>query len=100
MLLGLVNGGLGLQLTGASNALIIAYGVVGGIVFGVYFAGAMMGSLRRMKSDRERQNHGPNKESIALRNSPQSSSPPMSAPPPRRPYNGYSGDAERRERYV
>ena len=36
MILGAINGGLGLQLAGDSGNLKIAYGVVAGVVFSVY----------------------------------------------------------------
>lgn len=41
MMIGIVNGGIGLQLASASTGLIVAYSVVGVIVFLMYIAGAV-----------------------------------------------------------
>ncbi|CVK97718.1 related to cellobiose dehydrogenase [Fusarium mangiferae] len=49
MILGIVNGGLGLQLAGASMKLIIGYGVVGLVTFLMYTAGAVRKMLRGAK---------------------------------------------------
>ncbi|KAH7151138.1 hypothetical protein DER46DRAFT_689903, partial [Fusarium sp. MPI-SDFR-AT-0072] len=49
MILGIVNGGLGLQLAGASMKLIIGYGIVGLVTFLMYTAGAVRKMLRGPK---------------------------------------------------
>ncbi|KAG5801511.1 hypothetical protein H9Q71_013905 [Fusarium xylarioides] len=49
MILGIVNGGLGLQLAGASVKLIIGYAVVGLVTFLMYTAGAVRKMLRGSK---------------------------------------------------
>ncbi|KAF5233044.1 hypothetical protein FANTH_12721 [Fusarium anthophilum] len=49
MILGIVNGGLGLQLAGASMKLIIGYSVVGLVTFLMYTAGAVRKMLRGPK---------------------------------------------------
>lgn len=49
MVLGIVNGGLGLQLAGASMKLIIGYGVVDLVTFLMYTAGAVRKMLRGAK---------------------------------------------------
>lgn len=47
--LGIINGGLGLQLAGASDSIIIAYSVVGGIAWLLWAITAMMGEIQRRK---------------------------------------------------
>lgn len=47
MALGVVNGGLGLQLAGAGNGPVIAYGVVAGVVFVAYAAFKVRDGLAR-----------------------------------------------------
>jgi hypothetical protein len=49
MIVGIINGGIGLQLSGASTALIVAYSVVGVVVSMIYAGGAIykMVLLRR-----------------------------------------------------
>lgn len=50
ILLGIVNGGLGIRLAGdASNGQVIAYGVIGALVGVVYIACAVFGEMRRRK---------------------------------------------------
>ncbi|KAG4281797.1 hypothetical protein FPRO06_10701 [Fusarium proliferatum] len=49
IILGIVNGGLGLQLAGACMKLIIGYGVVGLVTFLMYTAGAVRKMLRGAK---------------------------------------------------
>ncbi|KAI1119664.1 iron reductase domain protein [Nemania sp. NC0429] len=46
ILLGIVNGGLGLQLAGASRSLVIAYSVVAAVIFTAYAGGAVWGELK------------------------------------------------------
>jgi hypothetical protein len=67
MVLGIVNGGLGLQLASASNSLIIAYSVIAAILFVLYMAGALMGTIRRMRQPSPAR---VNKEAIQLQDSP------------------------------
>ncbi|SMQ52532.1 unnamed protein product [Zymoseptoria tritici ST99CH_3D7] len=47
IILGLINGGLGLQLAGQSRAVYIAYGVVAGVVGLVYLAAIIFGERKR-----------------------------------------------------
>jgi hypothetical protein len=49
LLLGAINGGLGLQLAGASNASIIAYSVIAGFFWLLYVCVALITSLRRRR---------------------------------------------------
>lgn len=49
LILGAVNGGLGLRLAKASRAFMVAYSVVAGIVFFIYIASALFGEYRRRK---------------------------------------------------
>lgn len=46
MLIGIVNGGTGLQLSGASSGPIIAYSVIGAIVFSAYTGGIVLKEVR------------------------------------------------------
>lgn len=50
LILAMVNGGLGLQLSDNSTGGEIAYGVICGIVGVAYIAGATFGELRRNKT--------------------------------------------------
>ncbi|KAI0489645.1 iron reductase domain protein [Xylaria cf. heliscus] len=47
MALGIINGGLGLQLAGAARSLVIAYAVVAAVIFSVYIIGAILGQVKR-----------------------------------------------------
>ena len=49
MILGIVNGGLGLQLADAPKAFTIAYSVVAGIVSILYVAGTLVGEMRKRR---------------------------------------------------
>ncbi|KAK3382893.1 hypothetical protein B0T24DRAFT_645424 [Lasiosphaeria ovina] len=49
MVLGIVNGGLGLQLSNERNSLIIAYSVVAGVIFLAYFVVKGWSTLRKRK---------------------------------------------------
>lgn len=75
LIIGVVNGGLGLQLASASNNLIIAYSVVAGVIFLIYAGGKSFASIRKRKAPAQ------NKE---LRNS--SSRDSAATHTPRRPY--------------
>ncbi|KAF5976338.1 hypothetical protein FCOIX_7194 [Fusarium coicis] len=55
MILGIVNGGLGLQLAGASKKLIIGYGMVGLVTSLMNTAGA----VRKMLRGAKKHQHGP-----------------------------------------
>ena len=48
--LGIINGGIGLYLAGASNSLKIAYGVVAGIMWVLWMLFAVLGEFRRLVS--------------------------------------------------
>jgi hypothetical protein len=50
IIIGIVNGGLGLQLANSSNAYIIAYSVIAGIAAILYLAAAFIGERRRNAS--------------------------------------------------
>lgn len=54
MVLGVINGGLGLQLASASHHLIIAYSVVAGVIFAGYIAFAAWGAFREKIDGRPR----------------------------------------------
>ncbi|KAI1188799.1 iron reductase domain protein [Nemania serpens] len=58
IILGIVNGGLGLQLAGASRSLIIAYSVVAAVIFTAYAGGAVWGELRRRRRGTGAMNRG------------------------------------------
>lgn len=49
MVVGIVNGGIGMQFSGASTGLIVAYAVIGVLVSAIYAAGAVhkVAKLRR-----------------------------------------------------
>ncbi|KAI1755118.1 iron reductase domain protein [Xylaria castorea] len=49
MILGIINGGLGLQLAGAAQPLVIAYSVIAAIFFSVYIGGAVLGEVKRSR---------------------------------------------------
>jgi hypothetical protein len=49
MIIGIINGGIGLQLAEASTGLIVAYAVVGVVVFLSYVAGAVRKEIMRQK---------------------------------------------------
>ncbi|KAH7150796.1 hypothetical protein DER46DRAFT_562262 [Fusarium sp. MPI-SDFR-AT-0072] len=53
MIVGIVNGGIGLQLSGASTGLIVAYSVVGILVSAIYAAGA----IHKMVQMRRKEHH-------------------------------------------
>lgn len=50
MVLGVVNGGLGLQLALADTSLIIAYSVVAAVMFLLYAIGKVLVSIRRKQA--------------------------------------------------
>ncbi|KAI1485115.1 hypothetical protein F5X96DRAFT_369013 [Biscogniauxia mediterranea] len=52
MVLGVVNGGLGLQLAGTGRGLVVAYAVVAAVVFAAYLAGAAFGEVRKARAAR------------------------------------------------
>lgn len=57
MILGIINGGLGLQLANSPRGYIIAYSVIAGIAFVLYVAGVFVGKSRR--GDRLKQINSP-----------------------------------------
>ncbi|KAH7163008.1 hypothetical protein B0J13DRAFT_26833 [Dactylonectria estremocensis] len=54
MVLGIVNGGLGLQLAGTSRGLTIAYSVVAAIVSILYVAASLVGGMRKRRQTSKR----------------------------------------------
>ena len=52
MLLGIVNGGLGLKLASASHTFMVAYSVIAGIIGALYIASAIFGHFRRSKQSK------------------------------------------------
>ncbi|KAI0526034.1 iron reductase domain protein [Xylaria bambusicola] len=60
LVLGIVNGGLGLELASADRSLVIAYSVVAAVLFAVYVGGAIFGEVKRARTrglaDRARKN--------------------------------------------
>ncbi|KAI0831543.1 hypothetical protein F5Y06DRAFT_307762 [Hypoxylon sp. FL0890] len=50
--LGIINGGLGLQLARASQGVIIAYSIVGGILWLIWLITAVLGEIRRSRKGR------------------------------------------------
>ncbi|KAJ8122013.1 hypothetical protein O1611_g9950 [Lasiodiplodia mahajangana] len=50
IVLGIINGGLGLQLAGASQSFVIAYSVVAAVIFTVYVGVAIFGEIKRARS--------------------------------------------------
>ncbi|KAI1864250.1 hypothetical protein JX265_008621 [Neoarthrinium moseri] len=57
--LGIINGGLGLQLAGADKSVIIAYSVVAGVMWLLWAASAVFGEFRRRSRDEKVPNQGP-----------------------------------------
>lgn len=53
MVLGIVNGGLGLQLADAPKAFIVAYSVVAGITSILYVAGTLVGEMRKKRRSKQ-----------------------------------------------
>jgi hypothetical protein len=53
MLLGIVNGGLGLQLSGASNNFVLAYAILSSIFGVAYIASTIMGAKRRPRREKD-----------------------------------------------
>ncbi|KAI0403930.1 iron reductase domain protein [Xylaria palmicola] len=51
MVLGIINGGLGLKLAGTRQSLIIAYAVVAAVIFTAYIGGALVGAARRRRQN-------------------------------------------------
>lgn len=58
ILLGLVNGGLGLQLAGSRGSSVIAYGVIAGIMGLAYLAAIIFGEMKRRKAGESRGRKG------------------------------------------
>jgi hypothetical protein len=52
--LGIINGGLGLQLTGASRSATIAYSVIAAIMWLLWAATAVFAESRRRRAPREK----------------------------------------------
>ncbi|KAF7554957.1 hypothetical protein G7046_g6673 [Stylonectria norvegica] len=52
LILGAINGGLGLQLAGSSRKYIIAYSVVAGVISALYVASAFWGASRRTRGNK------------------------------------------------
>ncbi|KAI2635161.1 iron reductase domain protein [Xylaria nigripes] len=52
MLLGIINGGLGLQLSGASSSLFVAYSVITAVIFIAYMVGAAYAEIKRSRGTR------------------------------------------------
>lgn len=50
MVFGIINGGLGISLTGSSNSYMIAYAVVAAVMGVLYIAASAFGSFRRRRS--------------------------------------------------
>lgn len=57
MVLGIINGGLGLQLASSPQGYIITYSVIAGIAFVLYVGGVITGRIRR--GDRSKQINSP-----------------------------------------
>lgn len=53
MIIGVINGGLGLKLASSGNAYIIAYSVVAGVAFALYAAVALIWGLRKKKQPQQ-----------------------------------------------
>ncbi|KAI0871275.1 iron reductase domain protein [Hypoxylon argillaceum] len=47
IVLGIINGGLGLQLAGARQSLVIAYSVVAAVIFAAYMGAAVFGEIKK-----------------------------------------------------
>jgi len=86
LVLGVVNGGLGLKLSKERNSLIIAYSVIAGVVFLLYFAAKLWATMRKSRSTPKHVN-----------SSPQSRS---SQEAPRRPYQDGKRNRDPASRYV
>lgn len=71
MIMGIVNGGIGLKLASAPDNLVVAYTVVACIISVLYIAGAVYGTSRRSREAGHMHAHDLNKDDIALRTSPQ-----------------------------
>lgn len=65
MVLGVVNGGLGLQLAMADNSLVIAYSVVAAVIFLLYAIGKVLVSLRRKQAANPRSGETPGRKNEA-----------------------------------
>ncbi|CAJ2512948.1 Uu.00g010670.m01.CDS01 [Anthostomella pinea] len=50
MLMGIINGGLGLRLADESNRLVIAYSIVAAVVSVIYIGGALFGVMKRRRA--------------------------------------------------
>lgn len=50
--LGIINGGLGLQLAGAPNSTLLAYSIVGGVMWFLWLLAAIFGEFRRRRAAR------------------------------------------------
>lgn len=85
LVLGVVNGGLGLQLSNERNSLVIAYSVIGGIVFLLYFAAKLWATSRNSQSGPKRINSSRSRSSQEA---------------PRRPYQEGKRNRDPPSRYV
>lgn len=85
LVLGVVNGGLGLQLSAERNSLVIAYSVIAGIVFLLYFAAKLWATSRKSQSV-PKHPHSPRSRS--------------SQEAPRRPYQEGKRNRDPASRYV
>ncbi|KAI1415580.1 CBD9-like protein [Hypoxylon sp. FL1857] len=56
LIMGVVNGGLGLQLADASRSFFIAYIAIAAIIFAIYIASAVFGEVRRSRQVRQEKN--------------------------------------------
>jgi FtsH-binding integral membrane protein len=63
MIIGIINGGIGLQLVSASTGLIAAYSVVGIIVFSLYVASAVRKEMALRKKSKGTEQLGTNSNS-------------------------------------
>jgi len=50
MVLGIINGGLGLQLAAEVRSLVIAYSVIAAVIFVAYIASAVFGETKRKRA--------------------------------------------------
>lgn len=53
MVVGIINGGIGLQLAKASMGLIVAYAIIGVVAFLIYAAGAVSKEIKLHKRNKE-----------------------------------------------
>lgn len=53
MIVGIINGGIGLQLSSASTALIVGYSIVGILVSAIYAAGAVRKMVQMKRKEHE-----------------------------------------------